>query len=100
MTPALLGVVFGSALQLRQPALWGWPAYAFMVLAAVALLAACSFSFLRRNRAAVGAAVVFVACGVLAYGLTGLRASHFATQGLDPALEGRDITVTGMVAAM
>ncbi|HXD43260.1 MAG TPA: ComEC/Rec2 family competence protein [Ramlibacter sp.] len=98
LTPALLGVVFGSALQLQQPALWGWQAYALMLVPALAWLVAgsyLSFSALR-----VRAAFALPTFALVAFALCGLRSVHFAAQGLDPALEGRDIVVTGVVAAM
>jgi competence protein ComEC len=94
MTPALLGVVFGSALQLQQPALWGWQAYALMMLPALVWLAAARLPHPGR------AAFALVTFTLLAFALCGLRSMHFAAQGLDPALEGRDIAVTGVVAAM
>lgn len=119
MAPALLGVVFGSALQLQQPALWAWPVYAAMAAPALALTAACFFwnnarAWLPWNKGAglrqrtlliheslgARAAVALSAFALLAFSLCGLRAVHFSAQGLDPALEGRDVAVTGVVAAM
>ena len=96
MTPALLGVVAGSALQLQQPALWTWPAYAALVTPALVVLVFLSL----RQRAAARTLAVLLACAVLAFGICGLRAARFAAQALDPALEGRDVAVTGIVAAM
>jgi competence protein ComEC len=55
------------------------------------------------GRAGVGASLnlaTLLAATLLAFSLCGLRASHFDSQALDPALEGRDVTVTGLVAAM
>lgn len=95
--PVLLGFVIGTALQLQQVALFAWPVYVcFMLLAAVlyALVATKLISF--RGRAVLAA----LAFGLLAFGLTGLRASAFSEQTLDAALEGRDVLVTGVVAAM
>ena len=37
---------------------------------------------------------------LLTFGLCGLRAGHFAAQGLDASLEGRDIALVGVVVAM
>jgi competence protein ComEC len=37
---------------------------------------------------------------LIGFGATGLRAAVFMQQALDPALQGRDITVTGLIAAM
>jgi competence protein ComEC len=48
----------------------------------------------------VRAVFILLACALLAFALCGLRAARFAAQGLDPELEGRDIAVTGVVAAM
>ena len=103
---ALLGVVAGTALQLQQPQLWSWERYAVLaVVAAFALVAAASVrpkspgarSQLRGRAALV---MVLVAAAVLAFSTVGLRAVRFAGQALTPALEGRDIALTGVVAAM
>ncbi|AEG93633.1 DNA internalization-related competence protein-like protein [Ramlibacter tataouinensis TTB310] len=99
MVPALLGAVLGPALQLQQAALWPWPAYAalaVLALAAAGCRAVSKASFGRGMRAASA----LLAAGILAFAATGLRAAHFAAQGLDAALEGRDIAVTGVIAAM
>jgi competence protein ComEC len=37
---------------------------------------------------------------LVAFGLTGMRAGHFLSRGLDASLEGRDLEVTGVVGAM
>lgn len=91
ITPALVGAVLGPALQLQQPVLWPWAAYAGCVAAGLALLAAG----VRR-----GTLVVLLAAGVLSFGACGWRADRFLAHGLDPAVEGRDLVVTGVVAAM
>lgn len=101
MAPALVGLVLGSALQLQQPALWGWLAYVLMLVLAAGLGAA---ALLRSQpagvRAGVRQAILLLACAALAFAACGLRATQFAAQGLAPALEGRDLTVTGVIAAM
>jgi len=87
----LAGVLAGAALQLVQPQLWPGSAYAAGMAAAVllAMLPWC------RQRAGV------MACAALAmFALCGLRALAFQAQALDPRLEGRDLRVQGMVAAM
>jgi competence protein ComEC len=89
ITPALVGVVAGTALQLQQPVLWEWWTYA--LVAAAALLA--SLSRARTLRFFIGAAL-------LAFSLCGLRAIAFGQQGMAAALEGRDIAVIGVIAAM
>jgi competence protein ComEC len=92
LSPLLAGVVLGAALQVRQPALWPWFAYAGCAAAGAALLA----SRLARRRAVA----VLIAAVLLAFGSAGWRAAAFVAQGLDPAIEGRDLVVTGVVAAM
>jgi competence protein ComEC len=118
MTPALLGVVFGTALQLQQPELWAAQTYTLQVIVGVALLASLVLVAALppslpspgggRSKSGkglwkrAGARAVFIlsACTLLAFALCGLRAAWFSAQGLDPELEGRDIAVTGIVAAM
>jgi competence protein ComEC len=108
ITPALLGAVIGPALQLQQPALSEWRAYGLVVASAVALMLLLrAFKGLQGigfacfwEKAAAREVLVGVSAALLAFGLCGLRASAFAGQGLDPALEGRDIAVTGVIAAM
>lgn len=96
IAPALLGVVLGAALQLQQarlsPASW----YVACTLAAAALLAGLAHAAPRWWRLPV----IFACAALLSAGLAGWRASAYAAAGLDPALEGRDIAVTGVVAAM
>jgi competence protein ComEC len=92
LMPLLAGAVLGPALQLQQAALWPWFAYAGAV-GAGALLAGS-----RRVRAHAG--LVLAAAALAAFGAAGWRADAFVAQGLDPALEGRDLAVTGIVAAM
>jgi len=94
-TPALLGAILGPALQLQQPMLWHWGTYAAMAAAAILLI-----GFWRIGKLKAPALLVLLAIALLAFAITGLRASRFAGQGLDPALEGRDVTVIGVVAAM
>ncbi|MES2509408.1 MAG: DNA internalization-related competence protein ComEC/Rec2 [Pseudomonadota bacterium] len=90
------------ALQLQQAALWdGWVYGA--VPAAFAGAAALWF-FLPPGRTAapgrVWAFLVIFTCIATGFGLTGLRALAFQKTALNPALEGRDIAVTGQVLAM
>ncbi|WP_137895034.1 DNA internalization-related competence protein ComEC/Rec2 [Ramlibacter sp. 2FC] len=91
--PALAGFVMGTALQLQQPALW--PAWAYAVGLLPALLLAGSSGLRARG-------LGWLLCAALAMGfaLTGLRAGAIAQRQLDPALEGRDLDVSGVVAAM
>ena len=91
---ALLGVVLGSACQLQQRVLWTGAAYA--ALGGVALGACVLMAWRSRARRWR----LLPAVGMLAFALVGLRAALFAGHGLAPALEGRDIALTGVVAAM
>jgi len=92
MAPALIGIAAGTALQLPQAPLWTVWAYACL------LILSCFLSLWQR--AGVRAIRIFIAFAVIAFALTGLRALSFQSQALDPALEGKDIDVTGIVAAM
>ena len=95
---ALGGWVLGDALQLQQPVLWPWPAYAALCAAGLLSLAAIVGWRTRWTRFVLLAAVL--AGGCLGAGLTGLRACAFAAQAIDPADEGRDLRVVGTVAQM
>src|SRR5574337_943928 len=90
---ALLGAVLGVALQLQQAALWPWPAYAALFGAGLLVLAVWA------RRRWHGGGVLLVAMALL-YGLCGLRAAAFLAGALAPDLEGRDLRVTGVIAAM
>ena len=93
----LPGFVLGVAVQLQQVTLFDWPVYAcFMALAPVLYARAAINNIANRWRLLLAA----LAFGLLAFGLTGLRASVFLSHGLGAGLEGRDVTVTGVVAAM
>ncbi|MFC5499470.1 DNA internalization-related competence protein ComEC/Rec2 [Caenimonas terrae] len=92
----LLGLVAGSACQLQQQRLWGGAAYA--ALAAIAL--ACLVGIGLRRRRRWNRWLALPAAALLAFALVGLRAVQFAGDALAPALEGRDIALTGVVAAM
>ncbi|HWI79450.1 MAG TPA: DNA internalization-related competence protein ComEC/Rec2 [Ramlibacter sp.] len=99
-TPALSGAVLGAALQVQQPSLWAGPAYA--AACGLALLSALLvlFSVFVADRAGLRAVCALVAATLLSFGACGLRSVEFAAHALDPALEGRDVRVTGVVAAM
>ncbi len=93
----LLALVAGVAVQLQQAELWGWPIYA-----GIMALAPAVYALLATKRIAHGGsliAVVLVAL-ILGFAQTGLRAAVYARGALDPALEGRDVRVTGVVAQM
>ena len=92
----LLGVVLGAALQLQQPRLSSLAFYG--VLTVSALAAACVGLRLRGH--AIRWAALLLACAALSAGVTGWRAVAYARGGLAAAVEGRDLVVTGIVAAL
>ena len=100
---ALLGAVLGVALQLQQPALW--PRAAYAALLGVSLLAGGWLAWriwrarMRAARRWHGGGLLLIAAALL-YGLCGLRAAAFLVDALAPQLEGRDLQLTGVVAAM
>lgn len=98
---ALAGGLLGVALQLQQAALWPWPAYAAALLMSLLMGAwlAMSWGGSRRARRGRGAAALLAGM-LLLWGLCGLRATAFLAGALAPGLEGRDLQVTGVVAAM
>src|SRR6218665_944460 len=82
--PALLpGVVSGAALQLLQPRLWPPLVYGALLCAALALGWCAGAAATRRRHAALWAA-----------------APALLAAGLAAGMEGQDIRVTGLVAAM
>lgn len=105
----LLGVVAGAALQLQQPGLWSTGAYAALLCASL-LVGWCGVAASRprrpgavrhaRARAAAAAVLVLLAGAMAMAAVSGLRATAYLQQGLDPALEGQDIRVSGVVLAM
>ncbi len=84
----LVGLVAGTALQLQQATLWPASVYAGLALGA-------GLACLR-----VRGRTLALVLGAVAFACTGLRAVAFTQQALPPALEGRDILVRGVVAAM
>lgn len=97
IVPALLGFVLGTALQLQQAVLLDWPFYGALVL--LGLLAG-ALAVRKSKTISWRLALATLACAGLAFGLTGLRAGVFLDGTLNPALEGRDVVVTGVIATM
>lgn len=93
---ALLGWGAGIGLQMLQAVLWPWPAYA-LLLASGVLLPAIRWHCLPRAGLWAG---WLLAGALAAAGSTGLRAVAYQAGALAPALEGRDLQVTGVVARM
>ncbi|RAR74374.1 competence protein ComEC [Paracidovorax anthurii] len=97
--PAVLaGGIAGTLAQLAQPALWPPWACAAVLLAGLAALALALGP--RWRRRVVPGACAVLAGALVAFGACGLRAQAFLSDALDPALEGRDLRITAVVAAM
>ncbi len=94
--------IAGVALQLQQSQLWSGWIYGSMALPAMFALGYRAFN--RGKIPSTSGAPALVVTALLAsafgFGLTGLRATQFQATALNPALEGRDIAVTGTVMAM
>ncbi|MBP9904187.1 MAG: DNA internalization-related competence protein ComEC/Rec2 [Rhodoferax sp.] len=100
MTAALWGILLGSAVQLHQTALWSIWIYAAFAASAPLLF---GFNAIYLNSLAHHSASRWcwlAAFALLAFATTGMRASHFESRTLSPALEGLDLRLTGTVAAM
>lgn len=103
----LLGVVAGAGLQLQQPTLWPAAAYGWL-LGAGLLLGGCAVAAARLRPGqrwahwaiAIAPWLVLLAGALAMAGGTGLRAVAYQAQALPAALEGKDLRITGMVAAM
>ena len=93
------GFVAGAALQLQQRALLDSWVYAALLLLALAFGAA-RWWISGKTVFPIAAAATLLLALVFGFGLTGLRAAIFQAGALAPALEGKDITVTGRVLAM
>ncbi|HVL45800.1 MAG TPA: DNA internalization-related competence protein ComEC/Rec2 [Acidovorax sp.] len=103
----LLGLVAGAALQLQQPRLWSATAYGWLLGAGLlvgggAVVAARLRPGQRWARWAIAMApwLVLLAAALAMASATGLRAVAFQAQALQAALEGKDLRITGVVAAM
>ncbi len=99
LLPALAGWVCGTALQLTQPVLW--PAWWYAIGAVVVAVAGLVLRGVWRRSSRVFRDIgLWLAVGVLAFAQVGLRASLFQAHALSPALEGRDLLLTGVIASM
>jgi competence protein ComEC len=97
---ALLGAVLGPALQIQQRVLWEAWAYGGLFALGLAALAVSRGLSRGPRGLRVKPAATLVGAALIAFSLVGLRAAHYASTALDPLLEGRDLTVTGVIAAM
>lgn len=103
VSPGLIlsGFILGVAAQLQQSGLWLGDGYAVLAALSVVSMGLWWAAVCRRKKAIRGTALlVTILAALLGFGLTGWRASIFQATTLNPALEGRDIVVTGTVLAM
>lgn len=100
VAPALLGGVLGSAVQLQQATLsvpWFYMLFALLALVLFALAAIKNIAI----RYQVVLPICLLAAGLaLGWGATGLRATNFVSTALNPALEGQDLRVIGVVKGL
>ncbi len=92
----------GLGWQLQQPALWPPAAYGACLAVAVsagALIALAGVAAWRGSRAG-SLLLAMLAIAALAVALAGLRAGVRLAERLPPALEGRNLVVTGLVASL
>ncbi len=101
LVPALAGWVAGTAVHLQLRTLPG-PGVMVLLLTAGVLgwLVAWRWRGNGRIRFLLARVLVLLTQMALAFSLCGLRASHFAAQALPAGLEGQDMRITGVVAAM
>ncbi len=103
--PALLAWCVGVALQLQQPFLWSAGVYGALAALALCVLGLTRWwcrSFKRDGRwreVATSWLGVSLGWGLLSFACTGGHAL-WASPGLDPALEGQDLDLVGVVEAM
>ena len=91
-----LGWLAGCAVQLQMAALWPAP-WAWVLLSKGAVLAFVGWRF-RVSR--WGVALLAAGAVLLGFSVTHLRAEWRLADGLDAALEGQDIVITGTVAGL
>jgi competence protein ComEC len=111
----MAGFVLGCALQLQQAALFLRIYYMAIALLALCLIAGAAIKYraferqhkapntsIDRSTAHAGWRMVaaLVLAGSLGFGITGLRALAYQADALQPNLEGPDVQVVGVVAAM
>ena len=106
----LLAFVIGCAVQLQQRALFpGW-IYGLFSLVAGIFIAWTAIKFIvfantasaeiRRIHALTRLLMLCLGGVVFGFAQTGFRAAHYASNALDSRLEGMDIRITGVIAAM
>lgn len=92
-----LGWVAGSALQLQQPQLWSPAVYLAWMAGGLGTVGVFG---LRRTTSLPRLVGLAGAVAALAFALTGLRAGAALAEALPAGLEGRDLSVVGVVASL
>ena len=95
-----MGWVLGTALQLQQGALGSLWLYAALALTGLALGVALWRRLLIRLTGSQRRAAWLLVAAALGFGATGLRCLHYDIQALAPALEGRNVLLTGVVTVL
>ena len=90
-----LGLIAGVALQLQQSTLW--QAITYIVCTAIALAV---FVVYRLRASWLVRAAVFSLALLLSFSITGWRATNYLQTAINPALEGADIEIVGVVGSM
>ena len=96
---ALAGVLVGTAAQVQQAALWRPGAYGAMLAAALVLLV-LAWRASAWARARLPMLLCALATALAAFAGVGLRANALQAQAIDPAIEGRDVVLTGFISRM
>lgn len=100
LAPSLLGAVLGAGLQLQLADLPGWAVHAAVGALGLGLAWAAHRRGCRGPGVALPAVLALCAALAVAWSVTGARALHFRAAALPLALEGRDLTVVGVVAGL
>ena len=106
MMPSLLAWVLGSAGQLWQPILFDIQIYMAITAVSGVLIAYSAIKYIAIKNTwlklipPLHVSILSLALAGMAFGVTGWRASVYSAQALPAELEGKDIQVTGIVAAM
>jgi competence protein ComEC len=97
LVPALLGVPLGTAIQVVQAGLLPASVLGTMLVAGVVLFSCLCRA--GRHQGPYAVAMLLVVAAIVFAQISG-RALLFQAQALSPALEGRDLQLTGIVSAM
>jgi len=98
ITPAALACVAASAAHLWHQPLW--PLWAYAICAALGLLCFLAAVRLDRQGLRAGWLAVLVAVSAAVFALAGMRAVWQSENLLAPDLEGRDLSVVGVISAL